>query len=358
MRIGITGLANSGKTTVFNALTGQDIPVTVYPTVEGEPHIGVVNVPDERVRRLSGIYQPKKTTFATVEYIDYLGITRGDSKQNRKVLEMIKDVDAVVHVIRAFEDELVVHPLGGIDPLRDAETLELELILSDLELVEKRLQRIEEAEGKGKRQDEMEKRALNKCREALEYERTLRGVPFSEDERLSIRHLQFISIKPSVMLLNMGEGDINTEKERDLSEKLGQKSGLPVVSLSGKIEMEIAQLAEEEAQAFLSELGIEEPAMNRLIRICYEHLGLMSFLTVGKDEVRAWTVERGTTAVRAAGKVHSDIERGFIRAEIVSYEDFISAGSIATARERGLLRLEGKGYEVKDGDIINFRFNV
>ncbi len=358
MKTGIVGLANSGKTTVFNALTGQNIPATVYPTTEAEPNVGVVKVPDERVDRLAEIYRPKKVTLATVEYTDYLGITKGDPQQNRKALEMIKDVDAVVHVIRAFEDEAVVHPAGSIDPLRDAETLELELIFSDLELVEKRLERMEEGAKKGKKPDEKERRVLLRCKEALEEEIPLRKLDFNEDELLSLRHLQFISIKPEVMLLNLHEDDMGTEEAASAAGELQERFGLPVVALSGKIEMEIAQLGREEAEEFLKDLGIEEPAMSRLISLCYEHLGLISFLTVGKDEVRAWTIKKGTTAQKAAGKIHTDIERGFIRAEVVSYRDFIQAGSMAAAREKGLVRLEGKNYVVRDGDIVNFRFNV
>ncbi len=358
MKIGIIGLANSGKTTVFNALTGQDTPTTPYPTTEAQPNIGVVKVPDERVERLSAIYEPKKVTFATVEYIDYLGITKGDSQQNRKVIDMIKDVDAVVHVIRAFEDEAIVHPFGEIDPLRDAETVELELVFSDLELVEKRLERMEKAEKRGKKQDGKERSVLLKCREALEEERPLREVDFNEDELLTLRHLQFISIKPEVMLLNLQEEDLGTEKVSALTEGLRKRFGLPVVALSGKIEMEIAQLSREDSEEFLKDLNIEEPAMARLISLCYDHLGLISFHTVGKDEVRAWTIRKGTTAQKAAGKIHTDIERGFIRAEVISYRDFIESGSMAHAREKGLVRLEGKTYEVRDGDIINFRFNV
>lgn len=357
MKIGIIGLANSGKSTIFNALTGQNVPTTAYPTVEAEPNVGVVKVPDARVHKLAEIYQPKKVTFAAVEYIDYLGITKGDVQQNRKALDMIKDIDAVVHVVRAFEDESVAHPLGGVNPPRDAETVELELIFSDLELVDKRLERMKEAGKKGKKQNAREMEGLLRCKDALEKEVPLRRVSLTEDETLAMKHLQFISIKPEVMLLNIHEnsiGGINSSPEGLLKDKFK----LPVTSLSGKIEMEIAQLNKEEAREFLRELDINEPAMYRLIHLCYEHLGLISFLTVGKDEVRAWTIKKGTSAQKAAGKIHSDIERGFIRAEVVSYQDLIESGSMAGAREKGLVRLEGKTYQVQDGDIINFRFGV
>jgi hypothetical protein len=358
MKIGILGLANSGKTTVFNALTGLDLPVTVYASVEGEPHVGVVNVPDHRVGRLSEIYEPKKTTYATVEYIDYLGITRGDLKQNSKVFDMVKDADAILHVVRVFEDESAAHPLGGVNPERDADTVEMELVLSDLELVEKRLERMEESRKRGKKPDEKEKKVLLRCREALEEERPLRALDLSDEELKTLRHLQFVTLKPEVMILNLGEDQLDDERVGDLIHSLEERFSSPVIPLSGKIEMEIAQLEEDEQRGFLQDLGITEPGMTRVIQACYRHLGLISFLTVGKDEVRAWTVRKGTPAVEAAGKIHSDIERGFIRAEVVSYDDFIRAGSMALAKQEGVVRLEGKTYEVRDGDIINFRFNV
>ena len=358
MKIGILGASNVGKTTIFNALTGKDIPTTVYSTTDAEPHIAVVKVPDERVDRLSEIYKPKKTTYATVEYVDYLGITKGDLQQNRKVLDLLKDVDAVVHVVRAFEDEAVVHPLGQVNPLKDAETIRLELIFSDLELVDKRLQRIEEARKKGRKTDPKEEDVLKKCKDALESETPLREVEFKDEEIKALRHLQFITIKPEVIVINMDEKSFNSEAQDELINAFQGRFKDPVIALSGKIEMELAQLDPKEQEAFLDELGINEPAMNRLIRVCYEHLGLISFFTVGDDEVRAWTIKRGTLAPKAAGKIHSDMERGFIRAEVINYNDFMSVGSMAEARQKALLRLEGKNYEVKDGDIINFRFNV
>ncbi len=361
MKIAITGLANSGKTTIFNALTGLSLETTIYPTVLAEPHIGVVKVPDIRVERLSEIYKPKKTVHATVEYVDYLGLTKGDAEQNRKVFDLIKDADAVVYVIRDFEDESVTHPLGNVDPARDVGTIELEMIFGDLDLVEKRLERMEQGLKRGKKPDETEKKLLVKCREALEKESPLRDVEFSAEEQKAMRHLQFMSTKPGVILLNVGEKDIHSEKTEAMTSRLRElfKGGqIKILNLCGKIEMEIAQLAPDEAKAFLEDLGISEPALNKLIHVSYDLLGLISFLTVGEDEVRAWTILKGTNGQGAAGKIHSDIERGFIRAEVVAYDDFIAAGSMAAVREKGLLRLEGKNYEVKDGDIINFRFNV
>lgn len=365
MKLAIIGLSNSGKTTVFNALTGQNLETTVYPTVSGEPNFGVVKVPDNRIDRLSEIYKPRKITYATVEYIDYIGLTKGDVAQNRKVFDLIKDVDAIVHVVRGFEDDSVSHPMNEINPLRDVETLELELIFGDLEFVEKRLERIEEGLKKGKKPNEAEKNLLLKCKEALENEMPLRNVSFDDEEQKLMKPLQFVSTKPEVIVINAGEEDLNSDKTAMLQKNIGKyvaDKGMAettkIVTLCGKIEMEIAQLSPDEAKAFLDDLGIKEPALNKLITLSYDLLGLISFLTAGEDEVRAWTITKGLSAQKAAGKIHSDIERGFIRAEIVNYEDFIACGGMSGARDKGLLRLEGKTYEVKDGDIINFRFNV
>jgi ribosome-binding ATPase len=361
MKTAVIGLANSGKTTIFNALTGLSLEVTNYPTLSGEPHTGVVRVPDTRIDRLSGMYKPKKTTQATVEYIDYLGLTKGDVDQNRKVFDFIKDADAIVHVVRAFEDETIVHPLGSADPRRDAETVELEMIFGDLELVDKRLERMEQGAQRGKKPDEAERKLLLKCKEALENERALRDVDFNEEDQKAMRSLQFMSIKPQLVVLNVAEDEIasprTTAVTADLQTFFSGRQ-VQVLSLCGKIEMDIAQLSPDEAEAFLEDLGIAEPALAKLIHLSYDLLGLISFLTAGEDEVRAWTIRKGTDAQRAAGKIHSDIERGFIRAEVVAYDDFIAHGSMAAARDKGLVRLEGKTYEVKDGDIINFRFNV
>ena len=361
MKIAITGLANSGKTTIFNALTGMNLETTIYATVISEPHLGVVKVPDSRVNRLSEIYKPKKTTYATVEYVDYIGLTKGDMEQNRKVFDLVKDADALVHVVRGFHDESVSHPIGIVDPLRDAETIELEMIFGDLELVDKRLERMEQGLKRGKKPDESEKKLLLKCKEILESEKPLRGADFSEEDLKAMRHLQFMSIKPEVIVLNVDEQEVNSEttgKTVSGLQSIFKERQAKVLSMCGKIEMEIAQLSPGEARIFLDDLGINEPALDKLIRVSYDLLGLISFLTYGEDEVRAWTIEKGMNAQKAAGRIHSDIERGFIRAEIVSYDDFIANGSMNAAREKGLFRLEGKTYEVKDGDMINFRFNV
>ena len=361
MKTAIIGLANSGKTTIFNALTGLNLEVTNYPTAAQDAFTGIVKVPDMRLVRLTEIFHPKKTTQATVEYIDYIGLTKGDMEQNRKVFDLIKDADAIVHVVRAFQDEGIMHPMGSVNPRRDAETVELEMIFGDLELVEKRLQRMEEGAKKGKKPDELEQKLLIKCREALEHETALRDVDFTEEEIKTMRSLQFMSIKPQLVVLNVGEDEMNASATETLAAEIQSFfSGrqVRVLHLCGKIEMEIAQLPADEAVVFLEDLQIPEPALNKLINQSYDLLGLISFLTAGEDEVRAWTLRKGTEAQKAAGKIHSDIERGFIRAEVVAYDDFIAHGSLAAARDKGLVRLEGKTYVVKDGDIINFRFNV
>lgn len=361
MKVVITGLANSGKTAIFNALTGQRAETTPYPSTGGAPNVGVVKVPDERVDRLSAIFKPKKTTYAAVEYVDYAGLTKGDPKHNKSVFDLVKDADALVHVARAFEDASVMHPLGGIDPVRDVKAVESELLFGDFELVEKRLESIEQMAKKGKKPPEDEKRVLLKCREALEKELPLRLLALTEDELKAIRHMQFYTMKPEVVVINTGEGDLNSaqaqEAEAEIKSILGAYAS--VITLCGKIEMELSELPPGEAKAFLEDLGISEPASKRLIQATYTLLGLISFLTTGEDEVRAWTISRGITALKAAGKIHSDIEKGFIRAEVISYDDFMSVGGdMSLARSKGVLRLEGKTYEVKDGDIINFRFSV
>ncbi len=373
MKLAIAGFSNSGKTTVFNALTGLELETTTYPTsvsAEVEPHAGVVKIPDARVDRLLSIYLPKKTTYAAVEYVDYLGITSaaagGDVSQNTKVFNLLKDADAIVHVVRAFENESIMHPLGAVEPVRDIASFEDELILGDLELVEKRLEKIAEQEKKGKKQDAADRQLLLKCKNALEEEISLRDIEFDDEEKRLMLPYQFLTIIPEIVVLNIGESDINSAKVKELRDKTeryfkekGRGAVPPVMPFCGKIEMEIAQLAPDEAGDFLDDLGIEEPAMHKLCRVSCEALGLISFFTVGKDEVKAWTIKKGTSAQKAAGKIHSDIERGFIRAEVVGYDDFISSEEdMVRARERGLVRLEGKTYEIRDGDIINFKFNV
>ncbi len=367
MKLPITGLANSGKTTIFNALTGQGHPTSLYITKDMEPQIATVKVPDKRLETLAEIFKPKKVTPATIEYMDYIGLTKGDVEQNRKVLDLIKEADAIVHVVRAFRDDAVIHPLGSVDPLRDLETVEFEFLFADLDLVTRRLQRIEESKKKGKKADEAEIRTLVRCREALESGRPLRFVRFSEEELKILRPMQFLSDKPEVIVFNIDETSDRGERESIIKaateyfrrfDPEGYEEKIRILTLSGKLEMELSQMGAEEEVEFLRELGIDEPARNKLIRVSYDLLRFCSFFTVVEDEVRAWTIKEGTNAQRAAGRVHSDMERGFIRAEVIGYEDFIREGSLSSARQKGLIRLEGKDYIVRDGDIIRFRFNV
>lgn len=361
VKIGITGLANAGKTALFGALTGQSVEPTVYVTASGDPHVGVVQVPDERLRILSDMYRPKKTTASTVHYVDYAGLTKGDLKQNQRVFEFIKDADALVHVVRAFRDDAIPHPLGSVDPARDISAVELELIFGDLELVEKRLGSLELAKKKGMKTDPAESDVLHRCRQALEEERPLRNVQFTDRELRAVRHLQFLSMKPEAVVINIAEDELGRSGEvvRTVEAGLGERRGVELLALSAKVEMEIAQLEAEEATAFLEDLDIKEPARDRLIRTCYRNVGLISFFTVGPDEVRAWALRKGSDALTAAGKIHSDIQRGFIRAEVVAYADFMaSGGNMQAAKDAGIFRLEGKTYTVQDGDIITFRFNV
>jgi len=370
VKLFITGFSNSGKTTAFNALTGLNLPATTYPTLitaDTAPHSGIVKVPDKRIERLSSVYKPKKTTYAMVEYTDYPGITSGgNASQNIKVFNLIKDVDAIVHVVRAFDDDSLIHPMETVNPLRDVRAFETEIILGDLDFAEKRLERIELAEKKGKKQDEADKQLLIKCKQALENEISLRNVSFTDEEKKIMQAYQLLSTLPEIIALNIGETDLKTDKAVRLQKEIedyfrGKSPDVipPVIALCGKIEMEIAQLPGEEAKAFLEDLGINEPAMHMLCRVSYEALGLISFFTVGEDEVRAWTIKTGADAQKAAGKIHSDIEKGFIRAEVVSYDNFVSSGEdMVQAKGKGLVRLEGRNYPVKDGDIINFKFNV
>lgn len=365
MKLAVIGLPNSGKTTIFNALTGQMAETTAYPNpVAGEPHVGTVKVPDGRIDHLSEIFKPKKTTHADVTCLDITGFARGisASKQKAALFNQLWEADAIIHAVRAFEEASVSHPDDSIDPARDAAALELELIFHDLELAETRLERIITSMKKGVGQEfEAEKTVLEKCHSQLEEEKPLRNLGLSQTERTAIGSLQLASLKPELVVLNIGEGEIGSKSsfsQVDTLRNFYAGRDALVFSLSGEIEMEISQLAPEEASAFLEDLSIKEPAMNRVIREAYDLLGLISFITAGEDEVRAWTIRRDTRALKAAGKIHSDIERGFIKAEVISYDDFLKAGSMAKAKEQALLRLEGKDYIVQDGDMINFRFNV
>lgn len=358
MKAGIIGLSSVGKSALFQLLTGAP---ALPPSGRPEARLGIARVPDPRVERLAEMFQPKKKTHATVEYVDVPGVGKGEGSALVD-LPALRGIDALVHVVRAFSSETVPHPDGSVDPLRDAKMLELELILADLGSVEKRLERIEANIKKARRPEDVAERAVFlKMKEHLETERPLRELELSEEERRRLRSYAFLSEKPILLAVNMGEECI-----RDAAAFLdasglalfARRPGLELCPISATIEAEMAQLPAEDARAFMEDLGLEEPGLDRVIRTSYSLLGLISFLTSGEDECRAWTIRNGTRAQQAAGTIHSDIERGFIRAEVVSFEDLMAAGSLAACREHGTLRLEGKEYAVRDGDVINFRFNV
>jgi len=358
VKVGIIGLPSSGKSTLFQLLTGAAAPP---PGGRAEARLGVARVPDPRVDALAEMYRPKKKTPATVEYVDVPGVAKGEGSALVD-LPALRGVDALVHVVRSFASETVAHPDGSVDPLRDAKMLELELILADLGMVERRLERLDANIKKANRPDDVAERAVFlKLKAALESEKPLRQVELGDDERKRLRSYSFLSEKPLVLVVNMGEDEV-----RDAASTLARSGlaafasapGMAVCPVSAPIEAEMAQLSADDARAFREDLHLEEPGLDRVIRSSYALLGLISFLTAGEDECRAWTIRTGTRAQAAAGAIHSDIERGFIRAEVVAFADLMAAGSLAAARERATLRLEGKDYVVQDGDVINFRFNV
>jgi ribosome-binding ATPase len=358
MKAGILGLALVGKSTLFRLLTGAPEP---GPGARPEARIGVARVPDPRVDALAGIFHPKKRAWATIEYVDVPGVARG---QGAALVDLpaLRGVDALVHVLRAFESDAAPHPEGSVDPLRDARLLELELVITDLATVERRLERLEANIKKAKRPEDVEERALFlRLKKGLEAETPLRELELTEDEHRRLRGYALLSAKPLLLVANLGEDRLREDPGYLDTSGLGalvRKPGVGLCAVSAPIEAEMAELEAEDARAFREDLGLAEPGLDRVIRTSYELLGLISFLTAGEDECRAWTVRRGTRAQLAARAIHSDIERGFIRAEVVPFDDLVAAGSLAACRERGTLRLEGKDYEVRDGDVINFRFAV
>lgn len=360
MKACLVGFEKTGKTILFNTITGLNIPINYGQTPENLIHEGIAFVEDPRIKVLSSIFKPQKTTFATIQYIDMPGISLKDQQRNQKIFESIKDAEILINVVRAFEDSLTEHPLGSIDIKRDIKSFENELILTDFLLIEKRIERINNNLKRGLKEKEEELNLFIKMKQHLELEKPLRTLNFSQEERRILQPYKLISSKPIIHVINHGENiDDNTKKCIDsIKEKYLHDTTSSIVSLCAKIEKEISELSEDDKKIFLLELGIEEPASNILVRESYKLLGLISFFTVGEDEVRAWTIKNGMTAKEAGGKIHSDIEKGFIRAEVISYEDFLACGNLKTAKEKGLLRLEGKTYIVQDGDIMNFRFNV
>ncbi len=360
MKIAIIGLANSGKTTVFNALTGGTAETAAFSSGQLEPNLATVKVPDARLPVLADMFNPKKVTPADVQYVDVAGITSGPEKGQGlppALLNYISTADALLHVVRAFEDETVPHPDESVDPARDVEALDMELTFSDLAIIEKRLTRLQAEIGKmAAREREVriaERDLLTRFQEALENDTPIRDLQISEEEELMVRGYQFLTAKPVLVVLNIGEAQLHDPPHLPYEHRQSQ-----VVPLCGKIEAELAQLDQDDAQVFMDDLGISEPARERVISLSYQLLGLMSFLTAGPDEVRAWPIRHNTPAVEAAGTIHSDIQRGFIRAEVVAYDDLTRAGSMAEAKKEGTVRMEGKQYIVKDGDVCHFLFNV
>jgi GTP-binding protein YchF len=357
MKIGLIGLPKSGKTTLFNLLTGSSVPTSRYDTSRAELHTGVARVPDARVDRLSALFSPKKTTYATFEVVDLAGIEKG----GRASLETkeFRNADALLHVVRGFEDEA----LGAADPRRDIVDLETELILSDLEVVDRRLERLEQSIKKRRVDAEVgEQAVLARVKTALEAETPLRAAGLTAEDAKIVRGFTFLSQKPILHCVNLDEKAVGDGPRVVKRFGLGEIAGRTATRIgwvSAVIEAEVAQLAGEEQQAFLADLGLAEPAIHRVLRDCYALLGLISFFTAGDDEVRAWPIIQGTRAQDAAGSVHSDIARGFIRAEVNGYDELVEAGGdFAQLRAKGLLRLEGKDYVVRDGEVCHFRFNV
>ncbi|MCI5790996.1 MAG: redox-regulated ATPase YchF [Clostridiales bacterium] len=360
MKLGVVGLPNVGKSTLFNALTKAGAPAANYPFCTIEPNVGIVTVKDERIDKLTALYNSKSTVYTTIEFVDIAGLVKGASKGEglgNKFLSHIREVDAIVHVVRCFDDENITHVDGKIDPVRDIETINLELIFSDMDALSRRIDKTKTAMKSGDKKYKEELDILMRIDAALQQGKSVRSMEFTKEEKEFVDGLFLLSSKPVIYCANVSEGGEDNDYVKAVTE-YAKNEGSEVVALCVKLEEELSELPDDEKEMFMEELGIKESGLDKLVKKCYSLLGLISFLTAGEKETRAWTIEKGTKAPQAAGKIHSDFEKGFIRAEVVDYDTLMECGSYNAAKEKGKVRSEGKDYVFKDGDVVLFRFNV